>query len=192
MTEDKRRKIDEQIERFVKNLAKLDDGERAQLKRNAGKTLAESGKVMLLFRQLLPYGVPEGQEDQYFLIATLYPFDKSQRQKDRERQDQSEEEDAPAHLIGNLGGSFRHARDEKNETGLNRRLARLLDASMAQLPFQLRQSVQFLTNNWVPINWSQLTDDVLNWARPSRYVQKEWARAYVAPQPKNEPTPETQ
>lgn len=192
MIEDKRRKKDARIERFVKNLARLDDGERAQLKRNAGKTLAESGRVMLLFRQILPYDVPEGQEDRYFLIATLYPFDKLQRLKDREGQEQAEEEGAPVPLIGNLGDSFRRARDEKNEAGLNRRLARLLDADIQQLPFQLRQAVQFLANNWVPINWSQLTDDVLNWTRPSRYVQKEWARAYVAPQPKSELTPETQ
>jgi CRISPR type I-E-associated protein CasB/Cse2 len=188
MIEDRKRNKNEQVEQFIKKLAKLDDGERAQLKRNAGKTLAESGKVMLLFRQILPYGVPEEQEDQYFLIATLYPFDKLQRQKEREGHTQKDQEDIAVSPAGNLGDSFRRARNEKNESGLNRRLARLLDADLQQLPFQLRQAVLRLTAEWVPINWEQLAEDVLNWTRPSRYVQKEWARAYVTPRPQSEPT----
>ncbi|MCI0396335.1 MAG: type I-E CRISPR-associated protein Cse2/CasB [Chloroflexi bacterium] len=181
MIEERKRRRDEQIGRFLENLAGLDDGERALLKRSAGQTLAESGRAMFLFFQkLLPYGVPRRQEESYFLLATLYPFDKRQRQA---RQEQEGEAAPAVERIGGLGDSLRRARNEQNETGFNRRLARLLDADAQQLPFQLRQAVMRLANDWVPINWAQLAEDVLNWDRPGRYVQKEWAREYVAPQP---------
>lgn len=185
MTTDDRTILDKQIDAFMHNLSQLDEGEYAQLKRNAGKTLAESRQVHLLFYQkILPYGVSfPWQEEQYFLIATLYPFDKLQRS--RERPAAGDEVKTAAAPVSTLGDSFRRARSEQNETGLNRRLTRLLDADAQQLPFQLRQAVLRLTADWIPINWPQLTRDVLNWTHPNRYVQRNWARDYVAAKPES-------
>ena len=58
---------------FISRLEHLDSGSRARLKRSAGKELAAAGDALGLFYSLLPYGVPQYQEETYFLTATLYP-----------------------------------------------------------------------------------------------------------------------
>jgi len=59
---------------FIARLEALDAGDRARLKRNAGKTLAEAHDALGLFYRLLPKGVPAYQEEVYFLVATLFPL----------------------------------------------------------------------------------------------------------------------
>lgn len=181
---------DKQIKEFMRNLSQLDDGERARLKRNAGNSVAESHQVSLLFFQkIAPYGIQLWDEDRYFLLATLYPFDKSQREKDKKKGTSYEEDENSETAVSRpstLGTSFHHARNSQNETGFDRRFARLLDADEDQLSFQLRQAIMRLTNDWVTINWEQLTKDILNWTHPDRFVQRKWARDYVASQPESQ------
>ena len=184
MSEKQKSVRDKQVKEFIQNLSQLDDGDRARLKRNAGNSLAESHQVTLLFYQkIAPYGIQQWQEECYFLIATLYPFDKSQREKDRKtakpkKEDKNEE--MAVIPTTTLGSSFRRARSDQNQTGLDRRFSRLLDTDIEQLPFHLRQAIMRLTNAWVPINWEQLSKDILNWNHSSRYIQRNWARDYVA------------
>ena len=147
---------------FVSKLRQLEPGERAQLKRSAGETLANSRQVMGLFYRLLPFGVPNYQEELYFMVATLYPFT---------------EECAS----GDFGSSLQRARVvEKNSKGLDKRVEILLDADMGQLSFRLRRSVQFLHSQRVRVNWTGLLDDLLWWSHPDRKVQQRWARSYFA------------
>lgn len=189
---------DKQVKTFIKNLSQLDNGERARLKRNAGNSLAESHQVSLLFFQkIAPYGIKPWQEDRYFLLATLYPFDKLQRSKEKSKGDQEMESEGKETAstpsreqavspTATLGSSFRKARSDQNKTGLDRRFARLLDADIDRLPFHLRQAIIRLTTDWVAINWKQLTKDILKWHQSHRPVQRKWAREYVASQPKTE------
>jgi len=193
MIEDSLSAQDRQIGEFIRNLSGLDDGERARLKRNAGKSIAESHQAQLLFyRRVLPRGVAARQEEPYFLIATLYPLDKGQRNRDRravDRLDEPDETTASASPAGgSFGASFRRARTEQNQTGLDRRFARLLDAAAEDLPFQLRQAVMRLANEDVFIDWPQLTRDILRWNQSERRVQRRWARDYVyaAAEPQNQ------
>ncbi len=146
---------------FMDRLADLDAGERARLKRNAGKTLAEARDTALaLFYRLIPPGVPETQEEIYFLVATLYPLAESGKN-------------------GNLGDALRRARMmAASEEGLDRHVEVLLDADAEQLPFRLRQAIHYLASSRVPVNWPQLLEDLLNWNHPRRFVQRAWARAY--------------
>ena len=60
-----------QITAFIRKLERLEPGDRARLKRSAGKYLHESRDIGL-FYSTLPAGVPEYQEQKYFLLATLY------------------------------------------------------------------------------------------------------------------------
>jgi CRISPR type I-E-associated protein CasB/Cse2 len=53
----------------------------------------------------------------------------------------------------------------------------------------LRQAVTRLTNEAVPIDWAQLTRDVLRWDHPQRYVQRHWAKDYVAAEPQKQELP---
>lgn len=164
------REPDPKVEEFLKRLRALDAGERAKLKRDAGKMLAEAQSLGLFYR-LLPYGLYPAQEETYFLIATLYPL--------------AEEGDK-----GNLGDALRRARNPKNVKGLNRRVEILLDSDATQLPFRLRQVIRFLKANEVKVNWQRLLEDLLQWNHPQRFVQKQWARAYfVVPDKSMEQTP---
>lgn len=150
------------IHLFVERLAGLDPGKRAQLRRNAGRTLAEARDALGLFFRLLPAGVSDIDLDSYFLLATLYPLT-----------------DAGGH--GTLGRALARARSSANAHGLDRRVEILLDADRAQLPFRLRQAVRFLRSNRVSVDWGQLLTDLLHWNAPSRSVQQAWARDYFTP-----------
>jgi len=67
------REPDSKVKAFLERLAKLDTGDKARLKRDAGKPLAEAQSIGLFYR-LLPYGLSAAHEETYFLVATLYPL----------------------------------------------------------------------------------------------------------------------
>jgi CRISPR system Cascade subunit CasB len=153
---------DARITLFIRRLEALDAGEKAKLRRSAGKDLSEAGDVTGLFYRLLPPGTQVYQEETYFLLATLYPL-------------------ADAGKIENLGASLQRARKMGvNSKGLDRRVEILLDTEITQLPFRLRQTVRFLKSNRVSINWVNLLDDLLHWTHPDRLVQRRWARSYFS------------
>lgn len=145
---------------FIGRLAALDPGERARLKRHAGKPLAESADVLGLFYGLLR-GLPVSThaEETFFLLATLYPL-------------------ADGGGSGDLGLALRRATDANSEEGIRRRLERLLDSDSAQLPFRLRQAVRMLQSKRVRVDWATLLDDLLRWNHQNRVVQRKWARSY--------------
>lgn len=153
---------DVKIKTFIESLARLDTGEKARLRRDAGKTLAECQNIGLFYR-LLPYGVATGKEEIYFLVATLYPL-------------------LADGGNGNFGTVLRQVRDPdaKKNKGLNRRVEILLDSDTDQIRFRLRQAVRFIRshNSKITVNWARLLDDLLRWDIPARYVQQEWARDY--------------
>ncbi len=153
------REPDPRIELLFQRLAKLDPGNRARLKRSAGKSLGEARDALGLFYALLPRNVPVQQEEMYFLVSTLYPL-------------------ADGGGAGDLGAALLRARLSKNAPGLDRRVEFLLDADDIQLPFRLRQAVQFLRSNRIRVNWSSLLQDLLYWSHPDRFVQRRWARSY--------------
>lgn len=149
---------DPKVVEFLQKLFKLDAGDKARLKRDAGKLIAESQSLGLFYR-LLPYGLSTAQEEIFFLLATLYPL-------------------GDEGGTGNFGASLRLARDPKNPKGLDRRVEILLDSDKTQLPFRLRQAVRLLKSKHIAINWQQLLVDLKRWNYTSRIVQKQWARTY--------------
>lgn len=160
--------IDPRITEFCAKLAKLDAGEKARFKRNAGHTLTESRKVMGLFLNLLPHNLPRYQEPWYFLVATLYPLN-------------------PESGAGSLGTALRQARGESDS--LDRRVEILLDADEAHLPYRLRQMVKFLYSKRVSINWPLFLKHLLAWNSEKRWVQRQWAEDYfVGSKKKSEDT----
>jgi CRISPR type I-E-associated protein CasB/Cse2 len=153
------RKPDPAVVAFCERLAKLDAGERARLKRNAGMTLAEARGTLGIFWKALPPSVTPADEDTYYLVATLYPL-------------------ADAGGTGNLGAALSRAHTSDNGKGLDRRMQILLDAEGTQLAFRLRQAIRFLASNRLRVNWPVLLEDLLRWTHPARYVQRDWAHAY--------------
>lgn len=153
------------IEQFISRLETLDPGDQARLKRGAGRTMAEARDATILLYRILPDNTPFHQEEIYFLLATLFPL-------------------ADGKGEGNLGSALNKAQNEKTHKGLDRRLEVLLDSDVDQLSFRLRQTIHFLQSNRIRVNWAQLLRDLLNWDHPTRFVQKNWARAYyTAPKP---------
>lgn len=164
-----------QVSQFIARLSALEPGERARLKRDAGKPLSEASTLGLFYR-LLPYGVRPGDEETYFLVATLCPL-----------ADATEQE-------VNFGTTLHRARAEQNHKGLDRRVEVLLDADPTQLSFRLRQAVKFAKSKDARVNWAQLLHDLLHWNSATRSVQKAWARAYFgwAAESSNESDQKTQ
>lgn len=156
------RKSNPKITAFFERLERLDTGERARLKRNAGRSLAEARHTALgLFYRLLPPGVPVAQEETYFLVATLYPL-------------------VEGGGTGNLGAALRKVRQTQNAKGLDRRFEILLDADQPQLRFRLRQAIRLLGTNQIRIDWPHLLADLLHWTHPKRFVQRHWAQSYFS------------
>ena len=155
--------LDPRIAEFCERLEGLDSGEQARLKRNAGRSMSDSHQVLGLFFRVLPTNVPRFQEEDYFLLATLYAL-------------------ANGGAEGNLGDTLRKVRDPKYAQGLDRRVEFLLDADHDELPFRLRQAIRFVESQRGSVNWPQLLRDVLAWEHPERYVQENWARAYFVGQ----------
>lgn len=165
----------EAINYFVARLETLDTGGRARLKRNAGRTLNESRDVYQVFFANLPYGIQEWDQENYFLIATLYAFG-TRRENPR-----------PANPPRSLGASLRRVRQQIQGDGgadrqisLDKRVETLLDADREQLPFRLRQIISLLAAYNVAIDWRRLLRDVRAWDHEVRFVQLAWARDYFA------------
>lgn len=184
---------DSPTDAFIKALADLDDGDRAKLKRNAGNTPAEARNALgLFYSKLLRYiPVQPAEEDDYFLIATLYPFEREGRGNKKQAKakkaasapaETEAEETKAAPRPRNFGATLHTIRTASNQEGLDRRFERLLDADRTQLPFLLRREIQVASNEGGRINWAQLLQDVLKWDNPNRFVQRNWARDYFTTQ----------
>lgn len=160
---------DPRCKEFFQRLERLDRGDRARLKRNAGGSLREARGVADVFYNLLPSGVSPRDEECYFLVATLFPL-------------------ADGNGKGNLGQTLRYARTDQNQKGLDRRMKALLDSDPEQLSFRLRQVIHYLQSARIGIHWVQLLQDLLFWSAPDRRVQNQWARSYYAveSEPKND------
>lgn len=159
---------DQLVEAFVVKLGKLDAADRARLKRNAGRSLSEARGINMLIYYLLPCNLSPDQEEMYFLVATLYPL-------------------ADAGGKGSLGKALRQAAGKSNRKGLDRRIEVLLDADESQLPFRLRQTINYLHSCRVKVNWAGLLSDLLHWNHPDRFVQRKWAQDYYAPKISEKP-----
>lgn len=159
--------------RFISQLEELvrtgGRGSLAVLRRNAGRSLAESRGAVALFYRMLPMRLGP-REEIYFLVATLFPWN-----------------DLPS-LGGNLGHSMALLRSKTGSEALDRRMTVLLDADFddspsgalqpGELGFRLRQTVKLLASHDIGVDWRRLLEDLLSWSHPERWVQKNWARAY--------------
>jgi len=166
--------LSEAIDRFITKLETLDAGGRAPLKRNAGRALNQARDVyQVFFAALPPYITHEREQEDYFLIATLYAFGTRR------------EDPRPSNPPRSLGASLRRVRQQiqsndgdDRQISLDKRFGTLLDADREQLPFRLRQIVSLLAANQVAVDWRRLLRDVRSWSHDDRFVQLAWARDY--------------
>ncbi len=159
----------DRIGSFLERLRSLDRGELAVLRRNAGRIVAEARNAVGLFYRLLPPGVPERDEEVYFLLATLYGLDNHRSVRD-------------------FGGTMRLIRLRTKSKSIDRRVAILLDSEFdltdgfrpggGELAYRLRQCVRLAASHEIGVNWEALLHDLLQWTKPGKRVRKQWAKSY--------------
>jgi CRISPR system Cascade subunit CasB len=154
---------------YLQNLAEEEErGALAALRRGLGQPPGTVAAMYPYVVRWLPDALRPWQEAAYYLVAALFALHPD-----------------PAGA-GNLGASFRLAEGKEERTGsddervpaVERRFTALLAAHPDDLPGYLRQAIGFLRSRQVPVGWQQLFEDIFGWGHPSRYVQREWARAY--------------
>lgn len=171
--------ISPQIERFIENLTKLDRGDLAILKRNAGNLISQSRQAITLFYRLLPHEVANSRDEElYFLVATLYGHNR---------------EFAEDGDFGTTMHQVKIAREGSTEDNgslspIDRRMAILLDSELdlidgfrpggGETSYRLRQCVKLAAGARVGINWPLLLKDLTQWSNPDKRVRKRWARSY--------------
>ncbi|MBT9153333.1 MAG: CRISPR-associated protein Cse2 [Firmicutes bacterium] len=153
---------------FLAKLASLTKGEIAVLRRNAGTAILGSRKVYGIFYRILPPTV-DSLAEEYFLIATLYGFNKLT-------------------FIGDFGETMRRVRQSMG-TSLDRRFTTLLEGSLnndgahpGELAFRLRQCIMMAASDNVGVDWRELLYDILLWRSSDKSVQKKWAKSYFSDQ----------
>lgn len=156
--------------RFIERFGTLSTGDAAMLKRDAGKTLAEAKRGMMVFYRL--YGTPEYDRDEeiFFLVSTLYALNQH----------------PPP---GDFGKTMAALRGRKlSDDSADRRMCILLDCHFdlidgrkpggGALAHRLRQLVRLADSDGVGVDWPQLLRDLCRWERPEKWIQKKWARSY--------------
>ena len=155
--------MEEKTHPFIEYLESLCDNRAAlaALRRGLGQP---PGTVADMYRYVVPWlpdDAPPWREDAYYMVAALFAYHPA------------------SGGAGNMGSHFARTRDPQGDaTAIERRFTALLAAHPDDLGFNLRQAVSLLKSKDAPINWHRLLIDVMAWGHPSRYVQKDWARAF--------------
>ncbi|WP_324715610.1 type I-E CRISPR-associated protein Cse2/CasB [Carboxydochorda subterranea] len=100
------------------------------------------------------------QREAYYLVAglfALHPFSGSKT----------------------LPEAMAELRITRKSASIEARFVALLDSDRDQLPDRLRHAVILVTRSQnMALDWVRLLTDVVEWFRPDRKIQREWARAF--------------
>lgn len=169
---------DDRPARFVAELARLERGSLAQLRRSLGGDERDVYWLESLYVRS-GYGTAKDfEKDILRLVAGLYALKPRAR---RDEGDAAEEETLPADTadpekgpsIGTLMGQLYLAQGARPST--EKRFLALLDADRDGLPYHLRQAVALLASEDLTPNWARLTRDLLRWGDR---VRREWAQDF--------------
>ncbi len=151
---------------FIDYLKTLSEDDRrksalASLRRGLGKPL---GTDPSSYRYVVPWlsaNFSKAQENAYFLVAALFALHPG------------------SSIQGNLGEHLGKIRQSSiNPEAIDRRFSALLSCHSDDLPVYLRQMISLLKSKEIDVNWGELLDDIVQWNRPDRRIQKKWARGF--------------
>ncbi len=179
--------LDEDFIAHLEDLVrKRDTGALAALRRGLGKPPGTVYEMFPHVQWAAAHARSRWEEDTYYILATLFAAWHQGR-------------DNPVQTsLRNLGASLRQwattqsgTTDENRLKSIESRFSALLAAHLDDLHNHLRHAISLLRSADIPLNWPQLLADLKAWNHPDRYVQREWARAFWAPQPsqKDQHTP---
>lgn len=161
-----------QAESFAEHLEKLylteDRAALAALRRGLGKRPGEASEM---HRHVLPYlrGATRRQEDACYVVAALFGLYPSRNWRHGDGDDK----------LTNLGASLRLLTSEnESDSSIERRFVALLNCRAEELPEHLRQIISLLKTKEAPVDWARLIRDINHWDSETRWVQREWSRAF--------------
>lgn len=70
------------------------------------------------------------------------------------------------------------SKDDNSTTSTEKRFMVLLRATEEELPQYLKQTIQLLKSQEIPINWLQLLKDIKDWSDDRKFVQRNWAKGF--------------
>ena len=173
------RPADDRSARFVNELARLERGQLAQLRRGLGGDERSVYWLEGLYARTGYGAAPKPTRDALQLLAGLYALRPQAR-------DEGEEPDIPgeaaaaakaehAPSIGRLMGRLYVAQGARPST--EKRFLALLDADRDGLNYQMRQAVMLLATEDLTPDWVRLASDLLHWGDP---VRRRWAREFYS------------
>ena len=149
-----------EIQAFFERANVLPSGERAALRRSAGKRYENAGGMAIAsFMRIMSRGVQVYEEDIWFAVVCCSCIWQKPKQ----------------------GAPFERALKVLEGDGIKRRLASILDENWNEdslLYLKLYRLMKMLERKGVCPDFNQLLSDLLAWNHPERYVQKRWAREY--------------
>lgn len=158
---------DQQISEFLKRLDALSTGERAALRRSAGKMLHEAGgQAIAAFYKCYP---PESEEKQekWFAVACIYcMWDWEQEQQ-------------KAKPLQNILSDL--CREETLSKSMQHRLIGLLDLKWDRdgyLLTKLVRMIKMVKTKGYAVDCVSLLTDLWDWNKDSQYIQRKWARSF--------------
>lgn len=156
------------LRRLAEPEERVDRAALAALRRGLGKRPGEAPEMFPVLVPLLPGGrLWPWDETCAYMVASLFATHPAIW-------------DGPddGRWTRNLGASLRRLRQLTDSDGPNRRFVALLNSEGDDLGEHLRGIIALLRGNDIPVDWQQLTYDLLRWDRPSREVHRRWADAY--------------
>jgi len=163
--------MNDKIELFFERIGRLGTGDRAALKRACGRGLDEAdGHAFGVFYKTLPFGVSKWDEDKWFCcacLACLWPTD----------------------VTGEPFEECLAKLKEKTSNSFEKRVITLLDTEWSndnRLALRLYRMAKIMKQKELNPDMASLLNDLCQWNRTDRYVQKKWARAFYQEQKSKE------
>jgi CRISPR type I-E-associated protein CasB/Cse2 len=79
-----------------------------------------------------------------------------------------------------LGVAMKQCSMRRNSESVEKRFTQLLSAASANLLIPLRNVINLLAADEIPLDWEQLLDDVLYWNHPNKFRQHRLARHFYS------------
>lgn len=157
----------EKIRQYMENLQKLNNGERAALKKSLGRPLSNADAGALsAFYKALPHATYPNEEEAYFLVGTSICFWK----------------DANAQ-IKSFMNCLRGVKDESDASGgMDRRIIALLDMEWNEqdgyFVNKFSRLLRMIKQKGYTPDFGAMLNDLLLWKHHYRLIQRSWARTY--------------
>lgn len=150
---------------FIDHLLSISDdaAAKANLRKGLGRPIGTVAEVHPHVAPYLPSKLSYGQEDLYYVVASLFATHPKNRKSDE-----------------SFGRTLARLASTLESKTLDNRLVALLNSPAEDLAVHLRHMISLLKAAEIPVDWRQLHHHLLSWDHPKSWVQRRWARDFWA------------